>query len=46
MSIGTAKGIGVDEDMALVITNLYANPVGTVVKQLLNGVDSVSNDSN
>ncbi len=28
--IGTPRGFGVDEDMGLVITDLYTQPVGTV----------------
>lgn len=29
-NIGTTKGLGVDEDTALVITDLFTRPVGTV----------------
>ncbi|XP_057371027.1 cyanophycinase-like [Daphnia carinata] len=29
--IGTPRGFGLDEDMALVITDLYTRPVGTVI---------------
>ncbi len=28
--IGTVRGFGVDEDVALVVTNLYTEPIGTV----------------
>ena len=31
-NIGTTTGFGVDEDMALVVTNLYTQPLGTVNK--------------
>lgn len=30
-NIGTTRGFGVDEDMALVVTDLYTRPVGTVI---------------
>lgn len=29
--IGTTRGLGVDEDMALVVTDLYTRPVGKVI---------------
>ena len=29
-AIGTTKGFGVDEDTALVVTDLYTRPIGTV----------------
>ena len=32
--IGTPRGFGVDEDMALVITDLYTRPVGTVLQKI------------
>lgn len=34
--IGTTRGLGVDEDMALVVTDLYARPTGKVMFSILN----------
>jgi hypothetical protein len=32
--IGTPRGFGVDEDVGLVITDLYTQPVGTVLQKI------------
>ena len=33
--IGTVRGFGVDEDVALVVTDLYTQPIGTVNNDLI-----------
>ncbi len=30
LDIGTTRGVGLDEDMALVVTDLYTQPTGVV----------------